>query len=46
MRGLLVEKGLISLPYIAIVMGKGGMTDDYAVVVTFFTAWACGPLGP
>ena len=23
--------------------GQGGRTDDYAVAVTFFTDWACGP---
>jgi hypothetical protein len=39
-RGFVVERGLISLPSLSRWRHRGGMTDDYAVVVTFVTDWA------
>jgi hypothetical protein len=39
-RGFAVERGLISLPSLSRWRRRGGMTDDYAVVVTFVTDWA------
>jgi len=40
MLGLLVERGMISLPGLSQWQRRGGITDDYAMVVTFFTDWA------
>jgi hypothetical protein len=40
MLGLLVEKGVISLPGLSQRKSKGEMTDDYAAVVALVTDWA------
>ena len=38
--GRVVERGLISLPGLSQRQSRGGMTDNYAVAVAFFTDWA------
>jgi hypothetical protein len=38
--GSCVERRITPLPSLSRWQRKGGMTDDYAVVVTFVTAWA------
>ena len=37
---------MMSLPDPSQRESRGGMIDYRAAVVTFFTVWACGPLGP
>src|SRR5882724_4347979 len=44
--GVCGESGIISLPGPSRRTRRGGMTDYRAARVSFFTAWACGPLGP